>query len=121
MKHIHGMISAVSFPRMSEGYELEGGNVILLPHSKRGSFKVLYNRRPRELKNTGVASEDDTLIDLDEELCSLLPMLIASYVWVEDEPSMAEYYLSLYRERALDITQRQRCLSPVEIKNRNGW
>ena len=68
-----------------------------------------------------MASDNNDVIDLDEELCTLLPILIASYVWVEDEPSMAEYYLSLYRERAMDIERRIRNATPVAIKNANGW
>ncbi len=110
-----------NYERLNQNYDVEGGKVILLPYSADGCFKVLYRRKPAEIENTGIASEDEAVIDLDEELCSLLPILIASYVWVEDEPAMAEYYLSLYRERAMDIERRIRNATPVAIKNKNGW
>ena len=109
------------YEKLSGDFDVEGGRVILLPHSAEGCFKVLYNRRPRGIENTGSAAEDDTQIDLDEELCSLLPILIASYVWVDDEPDMSEYYLALYRERAADIIARTKNLVPVNIKNADGW
>ena len=109
------------YERLNQHYDVEGGKVILLPHSVKGCFKVLYKRKPQEIENTGVASDDEAVIDLDEELCSLLPILIASYVWVEDEPSMAEYYLALYRERAMDIERRIKSTTPVTIKNTYGW
>lgn len=110
-----------NYERLNQNYDVEGGKVILLPYSVEGCFKVLYKRKPKEIENTGLASEDEAVIDLDEELCSILPVLIASYVWVEDEPTMAEYYLSLYRERAMDIERRIRNATPVAIKNKNGW
>ena len=107
--------------KLNQNYDIEGGRVVLLPYSIKGCFKVLYRRKPAEIENIGNASDDETVIDLDEELCSLLPILIASYVWVEDEPAMAEYYLTLYRERALDVERRIRNDAPVVIRNTNGW
>jgi hypothetical protein len=110
-----------NYERLNQGYDVEGGKVILLPYSTEGCFKVLYRRKPTEIENDGNASEDNAIIDLDEELCSILPILIASYVWVEDEPGMAEYYLTLYRERAMDIERRINNTAPVTIRNKNGW
>lgn len=107
--------------RLNQNYDVENGRVILLPYSARGCFQIFYRRKPKEIENFGIASEDDAVIDLDEELCALLPTLIASYVWVEDEPTMAEYYLSLYRERAMDIERRIVRGTPVAIRSNNGW
>jgi len=106
---------------LNQDYQMEGDSIILLPYDKRGVFKVLYERLPQMLVNTGSVSDDETVIDLDEELCSLLPTLIAAYVWVDDEPSKSEYYLSLYRERAVDIERRNIDNKPVMYKNSNGW
>ena len=93
----------------------------MLPYSVSGRFKVLYRRKPRELIYESFAEDDMTEIDLDPELCSLLPILMASYLWLEDEPSMAQYYLALYRERAADIERRGDDLSSVTVKSTNGW
>ncbi len=107
--------------RLCGQYDVENGRVILLPYSLRGCYKVLYRRKPEEIKNHGHASNDATVIDLDEELCTLLPMLVASYVWLEDEPTMANYYLSLYRDRAVDIERRLKNITPVVYRSSNGW
>ncbi len=107
--------------RLIAGWDLEGDSTILFSRFLRGSFRVLYRKKPRELENVGLAREDLSEIELDEELCSLLPTLVAAYVWVEDEPSMAEYYLNLYRERAFDIERRAKNKAPAVIRNRSGW
>lgn len=109
------------YSQLTGEYRVENGSRILFPYDASGLYKVLYRRRPAEISSTSNASTNDEVIDLDPELCTLLPILIASYVWVEDEPDMAEYYLNLYRERAIDIERRQRNASPVIMRNKNGW
>ena len=110
-----------NYERLNQNYDIEGGKVLLLPHSASGCFKVLYKRKPKEIDNEESASENEEIIDLDEELCTLLPILIASYVLIEDEPAMAEHYIALYRERALDVERRIINNTPVTIRNKNGW
>ncbi len=107
--------------RLNQGYDVENGRIILLPRDNPGIFKILYNRKPALIENHGEPEDDETIIDLDEELCALLPPLVASYVWVDDEPEKAQYYLAIYRERAVDIERRVINAAPVAIKNRSGW
>lgn len=106
---------------LNQDYELEGDSTILLPFSKRGVYKVLYEHRPTAISYEGEPASDETEIDLDEELCSLLPVLVAAYVWIDDEPTKSEYYMNLYRERVQLIEQHARQNSPVQIRNINGW
>lgn len=115
-------------PKRADGSELEsgeygidGGKRLLLPYSARGVFKILYRRRPTPLEDTGEPENDVTEIDLDEELCALLPNLIAAYVWADDEPDKAQYYLTLYRERAQEIERRDKNYAPIKIINKSGW
>ena len=114
-------IREADYGYMSQGYDVENGRTILLPYDAKGLYKIKYQRMPRQLQNMGDAHEDTTVIDLDEDLCALLPLLIASYVWAEDEAEKAEYYLSLYRERATDIERRILSTKPATIRNKNGW
>lgn len=109
------------YKKLSGDFDVEGGRVILLPYSATGCFKILYNRRPREIINTGGAADDETIIDLDDELCSLLPILIASYIWIEDEPDRAQYYMTLYQARAAEITAKEKNHAPVNMKDVYGW
>ena len=92
-----------------------------MPHDAKGLYKVIYKRKPQAVVNNGEASDDMTVIDLDEDLCALLPILVASFVWVDDEPEKAQYYLAIYQERAIDIERRIVSATPVPIKNSNGW
>lgn len=106
---------------LNQEYEQEGDSTILLPYEKRGVYKVLYERRPKVIENTGANTDDMQEIDLDDELCSLMPILIAAYVWIDDEPQKSEYYLSLYRERVSEIVMSRKDTAPVAIKSANGW
>lgn len=106
---------------LNQGYDVENGRVILLPYDAGGLYKIIYHHKPTLLKGDNAPKDDGTVIDLDEELCALLPILIAAYVWADDEPEKAQYYLALYRERAVDIERRLRDNTPVFIKSTNGW
>ena len=110
-----------SYTRINQGYDVENGRVILLPYDKRGLYKIVYHHRPAVAVNTGEAENDETVLDLDEDLCAGLPMLVAAYVWADDEPEKAEYYLSLWREWASSIASLARNASPVAIENSSGW
>ena len=106
---------------LNQEYEQEGDSIILLPYDKRGVYKVLYEHRPTAIENTGATTEDTQELDLDEELCSLMPLLVAAYVWIEDEPEKSEYYMGLYRERVQEIVVSHKNTAPVLIKSTNGW
>lgn len=106
---------------LNQGYDVENGRVLLFPKSESGVYQVIYNRKPTPISVDTEAIDNEDDIDLDEELCALLPVLIASYIWMDDEPEKAEYYLMLYRERAADIERRIISTKPVNIKSVNGW
>ena len=69
---------------LNQDYEQEGESVILLPYDRRGVYKILYEHRPTAIENTGATTEDTQELDLDDELCSIMPILVAAYVWIED-------------------------------------
>jgi len=109
------------FAYLNQGYDVENGRVLLLPREEKGIYKIVYNHKPRAISDEGLAASDDTVIDLDEDLCALLPLLVASYIWADDEAEKAQYYLTLYRERASEIVAAAKNPSPVTIKSVNGW
>ena len=108
------------YDRKRDRYEIEGDS-ILLPYAESGVVRVLYNRKRRALAYTVDPSTDDTVIDLDHELAALLPVLVAAYVWLEDEEEKASYYMNLYRERAAEVERRSRKIAPAVVKNVYGW
>lgn len=104
---------------LNDDYFVEGTSKILIPASTVGIFDVCYNRQIKQ-----VSAEDDmetTVIDLDSDLAAVLPNLVASYIWVDDEPAKAEYYLTLYREQVAEIRAMREYLTPVVYRNKNGW
>jgi hypothetical protein len=102
---------------LSKDFHIEGRSTILFPRSHPDIYHVWYERK---LKPITTVNNKDT-VDLDEDLASIMPLLIASYVWLDDEPAKASYYLSLYREQEALIRAEEKRLNPITIKNVNGW
>ena len=106
---------------LNKDYEVEENNVISVSSNFSGIVRIVYKHKPNKLIYSVSPKEDDTPIDLDEELCELLPMLVASFIWAEDEPELANYYMNIYREWAQRIELLREDHSVVTIKNTNGW
>ena len=104
---------------LNQDYFIEGEGKILIPASVKGVFDICYNRKPREVTSEGM--ETGETIDLNDELCAILPNLVASYIWVDDEPDKAQYYLSLYREQVAEIAAREKDMRPFVYRNKTGW
>ncbi len=104
---------------LNTDYFVEGASKILIPASIKGIYDVVYNRQNKRLSLSD--EMETTEIDLDSELCCLLPNLVASYIWADDEPTKAEYYLTLYNAQVAEILARQKDFKPVVYRNKTGW
>ncbi len=111
------IIEEQGYGYITEGYRIEG-STIYIDNGFKGLYRVAYHTQPTKATLDRVKSDD--LIQLDEDLCSLLPLLVASYVWLEDEPERSEYYYSRYQEQAIDITRKGRVQQPTKYMT-NGW
>lgn len=109
-----------SFVRLGEGYDVENNRVILIPRENAGNYRVLYKHKPNAISLKWDPQNNDDDIDLDEDLVALMPLLVASYLWLDEEPEKAQYYLSLYREGASYIKNEAHNLAPTSIIT-NGW
>ena len=109
------------YRHLNQSFQIEDHRVLLLPYDGAGQYRVIYHRRPDPIVHSGALNEDDTVIDLDEELCALLPVLIASYIWMDDEPEKAQYYLSIYQSRVSYMLSHIKNPSPVIMRSSNGW
>ncbi len=106
--------------RLNQEYDTEG-NVILLPYNEKGIYKILYKHKPSFAEMLTKADKDNTEIDLDgEDLCSLLPELVASYIWLEDNAERSVRYYNLFQARAAEIKNAVSNAAPVMMKQ-NGW
>ena len=106
---------------LNSDYFIEGDGKICIPASASGVFDICYNRKPKNITLDDIPNGDNVNIDLGAELCAILPNLVASYIWVEDEPEKAQYYLSLYREQVAEITAQKKDLRPMVYRNKTGW
>lgn len=95
---IPDLLSVTGTPKDIYGKEIRGarlrGSVLELPEGYCGELIVSYCRTPRI--PSGMDPEER--LDLPPECEELLPLLVASYVWLEDSPEKAQYYLSLYKD-----------------------
>lgn len=84
--------------RDESGKIIEGASIcsgiLSVPYSYNGEIVVKYRCTP--VINTD--SSADTVLDIDPECEHLLPLLVAAYVWLDDDEEKASYYMSLYRE-----------------------
>ena len=68
------------------------GDLLLLPREFTGEFTVRYSRKPEPI------DKEDGRVDIAPEAEPLLPLLSGAYLWLDDEPEKAQYYMLLYRE-----------------------
>ncbi len=106
---------------VAEHYDVLGSDRIILSRDYPDEYTVFYNTRPPLYSPSDTAEENNEEIPLDDDLCVLLPLLIASYVWLDDEPQKAEYYFSLYRDRASEIVSSRKNHTVASIKSSDGW
>lgn len=85
--------------------------------SYRGEIIVTYRRLP--LAATGTLPSEN--IDVPEELSHLLPLLVASYVWLDDDEQKAKYYRTLYHEMLEGQKRDSYSKIDTEYRNINGW
>lgn len=106
---------------LSSDWSMEEAHILHLPRDAAGNYLIQIKRRPKPITEDEDLANNDAEIDLDEDLCALLPNLIASYVWADDEPEKAQYYLSLYREQSYSIEAKKKKLEPPKFVSVNGW
>lgn len=106
---------------LGKDYAVEGKDTILLPRSNPGVYKVWYERKVENIDSSGTTEAKQKRIDLDDDLAALMPLLIAGYVWLDDEPAKASYYLDLYREQEAKIKAAEKRINPITINNVYGW
>lgn len=102
--------------RVLTGVTLRDGTVSY-PESYTGEITVRYRRLPPYISG----AELDTELPLREDCLTVLPLLWASYVLIDESPELAEYYERLYKE----YTERDRGFADRSYnsgyRDTNGW
>ena len=93
------------------------GSTLRLPREFCGKAYVEYRHRPRALS----IDRQDEEVDIDGAISFLLPILTASYVWLDDDAEKATYYLGIYRREAELAEGKVRGTAEQGFTNVTGW
>ena len=91
-----------------EDFIIADAHTILLFADRAGTYRIRYYKRLRRI----IGDDEGMELELDEDICQILPLLVASYVWLEDEEEKAEKYKSLfYAEASMieDFSKKSHC------------
>lgn len=119
-EHIKDFRAFAALPEDGSGRKIEGavlrGESILLPRDFSGEILLTYFRTPRK-----ITAEDGSIpIDISEEMATLLPLLTASFLWLDDDSEKAQYYMALYREALSGILRYSKAQIDTGYST-NGW
>lgn len=106
--------ASVSLPILKDGIaysdrdprtHIVDGKVLRIPNAQvlRGTYEVTCEVYPPRYPNEDY---DESKIPLDDDIAELVPLLVASYVWLDDEPEKAARYKNLYDLAKQDIKRR---------------
>ena len=89
---------------------------IRAPFDYRGELYLTYYRTPKEIDTTN----PNASIDISEECAPMLPLLTASFLWLDDDAAKAQYYMSLYRDMIANT--KRYSTNKIDTEYRvNGW
>jgi hypothetical protein len=93
-------------------YRILNNDILRLPAEDRGTFEVVYT------KSIPYISQGDTKIPLRNDVLTILPVLVASYVWSDDAPERSLHYRNVFKERIRYVpTERY----VTNIRDTKGW
>lgn len=92
------------------------GTNLLIPREFSGRINFKYKKSVPSLGTSGGA-----YIDLPLECEHLFPLLVAFYVWLDDDPEKAMTYMSLFREGLAAVKVYTRRSFDNEYRDVTGW
>ena len=112
----HPLSKGGSLLREGRDYLVQNGTLKIAKEAC-GALTVRYLHRPTPLSRDNM---EDTL-DILPIAESLLPLLAASYLWLDDRGDLATHYLSLYRAEAEELRASLYRHGGATIACGNGW
>lgn len=82
-------------------------NKYAVAHADDANITLTYRMKPATYTVNEIGAAKDTAIDLDEGLCDLLPLFVASKLYLEEDPGKANQYRSEYEARRNEILARE--------------
>ncbi len=102
--------------REGRDFRIENGR-ISFTRTLTGEVTVRYLHRPRELTPDNLEEK----VDLPAYAESLLPPLVASYLWLDDRGELATHYLSLYHAEAEELARSLNRHGGAHVRSVDGW
>lgn len=95
---VEDFLGFISLPTDSTGKEISGARIegvsMFLPYEYSGEICLTYRKAAPEIS----ADELDEEIELPRDIRHLPALLVASYIWLDDDSEKAQYYYGMYRE-----------------------
>lgn len=82
-----------------EDYDFEYLTLII-PKVYTGIFNIWYSANPTIIDET---NDDNTVLEIDEDLQMIIPYYAAGHVIIDENPSLAEYFLVEYEKKKSSI------------------
>ncbi|MBE6689841.1 MAG: hypothetical protein E7590_00985 [Ruminococcaceae bacterium] len=113
-------------PQRSDGTGIHNytltGSLLRLPAEHCGTVTVSVIRLPcTATLECFTGALQDTEPDCPAELVDLLPLLVASYLWLDLEPEKAQYYKSCFDEQYRMWRLQQSFKGDGTVTSRKGW
>ena len=99
-------------------YFIEGSRLILPHYAPEGDYCVTYEHLPTPITPD---TPDEDAIDCERELCDLLPLVCAYYVWLDDDPDKAGAFYARYTEQAAIKASQRKIKTRMIYRSSNGW
>jgi hypothetical protein len=90
------------------------GKTMIIPVSYTGDFALWYYAFPAVYDAT---TPDSTELDIDLDLQQVIPYYVAGHVIIDENPSLAEFFLNEYNSKK----NRQTVPKAITIENVFGW
>ena len=107
-----------AYETLTDGYETDPEGNLYLARSLPGSYRVHYLRA---VPHIGEDFPEEGELPFDRDQAELLPLLIAYYLLLDEEPDKATEYMNLYREGAILVRRGASAVSPAAYRSVNGW
>lgn len=91
------------------------GRLLRIPNLDKGTYEVECEVYPPRYVNEG---DDEKNLPLDEDVAELVPLLVASYIWLDDEPEKSVRYKNLYDAAKREI---RGSVKISHVIDRKGW
>ena len=92
------------------------GGKMRIPADYTGKIRLLYKAAP-----TSISGEGDEEIILPDGCEHLLALVVASFVWLDDDSDKAQYYMNLYREAMAAVKFYDRAGVNPSYQDVIGW